>query len=694
MKKTLLSLLLFCAPLLNWAQCTLTNATTCKCRDSLQTDCDLLPDITCSKYAILTYNGGPAEYSQTSGLPNQGRLTVTGSTPNLGWGPLEVRGVDRNNYKWYLCGTDTVSNYDPNSTLAFTCPNGVHDPKQLVVQRIYHKNGNIMTFSERLCGSMTYHPQHGHYHVDDWEIYTLRIPTADPNPLHWPIVGQGHKVGFCLEDYGDCSTALDYHHCQDSLGNYLTNASFGVQYNLDGNYGCSPVVQGIGVGHLDIYWNALDGQWIPIPPGTCNGLYAMVIQIDPNNYFLESSKTNNVNWDYWTLTKQVNANPTVTVTSDESGVVCQGDSITLSATAGTAFSWSTGDTTQTIRVPSNTMDYACTVTTYCGTVTSAPFHVIEAVSPPPSAIGDTVCVSGNATLTASGTGNLSWYDSTSHLVGTGPTFITPVITASTTYYVANNTTHNDTVFTTPADYEMSSGNYTTASHYLVFDCYSPFTLLSVLVFSNAAGNRTITFEDSTGAVLQTATVNIGTGTVRVPLNFTITPGIKYRLHCAAPNNLYRNSGSGGNGAGISFPYGTPGVVSIWSGDNYDNTQYNFFYDWKIATVNSTCPSSLVAVTGVVEVCTGLGEDVLFHQSIGVYPNPNKGDFNVSFETRTQENIQIQILDMIGSVVYTKDVKNVIGKYKGEINARDLAKGFYMVSIKYQGKPYNTKLVIE
>lgn len=689
MKKILLSLAFITVILVNGkAQCTLTNATGCYCEDSTQTNCDLLPDMVVSRYAILTYNGGPAEYSQTAPLPNRGRLTITGSTPNLGFGPLEVKGVDQNGYQWFLCGQDTISLYNPtaSSSIVPNCPNGATNPHQLLIQDIYHKNGNTMTYSEYKTGHMTYHPTHSHYHVDDWEIYTLRIPTADPNPLNWPIVSQGHKVGFCLMDYGNCSA--NPMHCQDSLGNYLTNAHFGAQYNLDANYNCSPTIQGIGVGHLDIYWNTLDGQWISIPPGTCNGLYAIVIEVDPDNHFIESNEDNNYTYEYWTLTQQSSSNPIVEITSEHSSVVCQGDSITLRATAGTAFLWSTGDTTQTITVPSTTMDYTCTVTTYCGTVTSAPFHVTEAISPLPTVIGDTVCMLGTATLTANGNGTIHWYDSTNVLVGTGPTFTTPTLSATTAYFAQNISTHNDTVFAPPADYDMSNGGYSSTGHYLVFNCYSPFTLESVKVWSDSAATRTIMLEDSMGVVLQSTTVNIGNGMQEVPLNFTVTPGIKYRLHCADPKRLYRN-----NGNGVSYPYDVPGVLSIWSSDA-GNVAYYYFYDWKLATTNSTCPSALVPVVADVQVCNPVQENEYFLQSINVYPNPNDGNFLVSFESNNKKTIELRVTDIVGKTIYFKKVVNSLGKHQEEIHLNSLNKGVYLLQVNSDGKSQTYKLIIK
>jgi hypothetical protein len=87
-----------------YSQCTTSNATGCSCADGTNA-CQLLPDITVSWAGILNYKNGPNEYSQTGNGANDGRLRLTGATPNIGYGPLTVRGVDRNGYRWFLCGT-------------------------------------------------------------------------------------------------------------------------------------------------------------------------------------------------------------------------------------------------------------------------------------------------------------------------------------------------------------------------------------------------------------------------------------------------------------------------------------------------------------------------------------------------------------------------------------------------------------
>ena len=131
MKKILLlTLLTFISYQAN-SQCTTTNATSCICEDGTA-NCLLFPDITASWKGIS--NGGYTEYPQTGAGTNyggqgsdDGRLRVTGSTPNIGHGSFTVRGQDDNGKRTFLCGNDTVFNV--SATGSFTCPNGYLNPK-------------------------------------------------------------------------------------------------------------------------------------------------------------------------------------------------------------------------------------------------------------------------------------------------------------------------------------------------------------------------------------------------------------------------------------------------------------------------------------------------------------------------------------------------------------------------------------
>ncbi|HEX5003580.1 MAG TPA: T9SS type A sorting domain-containing protein [Bacteroidia bacterium] len=380
-----------------FAQCSTTNATSCVCDSSGSTNCDLLPDMIVGRPPLLT-NGsnGIIEYAQTGNGSNNGLLRISVSTPNIGHGPLEVRTTST-----YVCGTDTFFGTSPG-----TCPNSGLPPKQLIMQRVYHKNGNVMTYTDRPAGSMTYHPSHGHMHVDDWGLYTLRtMDSLQSDPLQWPIVGTGAKLAFCLMDYGTCSTYAG--HCVDSTGNILLNGNF-PNFGLGGgSFNCSPVVQGISSGFTDIYYQYLDGMYITIPNGTCNGQYYIVVNLDPYNYFLEEDETNNVLVVPYTLTQQIPP-PTAVINASGPGFICSGDSIILSGNSGFgySYSWSTGATTQSITTQTAGI-YTLTVTTNCGAAVSSPFTVSvsaqAAISPIPSMCDSSTSVLLTGGIPAGGT---------------------------------------------------------------------------------------------------------------------------------------------------------------------------------------------------------------------------------------------------------------------------------------------------
>lgn len=398
MRKIYLMLIaLLCSSQLTWAQCTLTNATGCNCLGG-GTGCDLLPDITVARKPLTVLgSSGVIEYSQTGNGVENGRLRISVTTPNIGHGPMETRSSNQ-----FVCGTDTFVGTAPT-----TCPDG-SSPKIIINQRIYHKDGNVMTYYDRPAGTMTYHPTHGHQHVDNWGVYTLRTATADPNPLNWPIVGNGAKLAFCLLDIGACTSTGNNGLCIADNGDTLNLSSeFYGNYQLGGgSYGCSATLQGISVGYLDTYVQSLDGMYINIPPGTCNGTYYIVCQQDPANYFLEENDNNNVIAVPFTLTKQGGVVPTVTASGPTS--FCSGGSVTLTSSGATSYLWSNGATTQSITV-NQAGTYSCTVngTSSCSTtsapvaVSITPFPVTASTTTPSVCSGTTVQL--NATSTGGGT---------------------------------------------------------------------------------------------------------------------------------------------------------------------------------------------------------------------------------------------------------------------------------------------------
>jgi hypothetical protein len=165
---------------------------------------------------------------------------------------------------------------------------------------------------------------------------------------------------------------------------------------------------------------------------------------------------------------------------------CEGNSISLTSSPGSSYMWSNGATTQAVNI-TQTGTYTVEVMGTCQTFTSAPIEVNVFPAPAPTATGGSVNTSGSVTLNASGN-NLTWYDDAAgtNVVGTGPTFNTPIISNPTTFYVQDTYTYGGGLEYAGAHHHsgtsMYSGNTTNAS--MLFDAYEAFTLKTVKVYTD------------------------------------------------------------------------------------------------------------------------------------------------------------------------------------------------------------------
>ena len=386
----------------------------------------------------------------------------------------------------------------------------------------------------------------------------------------------------------------------------MLNTNF-PNWNLGGGaYNCSVVEQGISSGWTDVYGKHLDGMWINVPPNTCNGDYYIVMEVDKNNYFQEEREDNNYTAVPVTLTMQqpVNSGALPMINASGSSNLCSGSSMTLTATAGTSFLWNTGATTQSITV-SQPGSYYCTVTNYCGTGTTEPFVVNNVTPNAPATADQTICEGQTATLTATATGNVRWFDDQGNLVNTGLSFTTPALSQNTTYYIENTDSYSDTLFAEPHTNGIGGGGYVTSAQYNIFNAHESLTIKSALVYAQSAGNLTIKLQNEAGQDLQSTTVAVPAGMSRVNLNFAVAADSNLRLGVTSMTvtGLYRNNNS------ATFPYNLNNSLSI-IGASAGASYYYYLYDWEILTQNGQCPSAQVPVNiNIQQVATPSISDV-------------------------------------------------------------------------------------
>ena len=75
-------------------------------------------------------------------------------------------------------------------------------------------------------------------------------------------------------------------------------------------------------------------------------------------------------------------------------------------------------------------------------------------------------------------------------------------------------------------------------------------------------------------------------------------------------------------------------------------------------------------------------------SISVFPNPTKGDINISFNLLKQTNLNLRIYDMVGKIVYSSNYNASIGKQEFFIDKvfNESENGLYFIDI--ESKEFN------
>jgi len=295
----------------------------------------------------------------------------------------------------------------------------------------------------------------------------------------------------------------------------------------------------------------------------------------------------------------------------------------------------------------------------------------------PSVTGATVCNPSSATLSASGSGTIKWYNSpgSSTVLHTGNTFTTPVLSNTTTYYAEDNITGAVT-HGGKADTTGGGGMFTQPYvHYNVFNCYIPLVLQTVKIYANAAQTgKVITLQNASGTILATATVNLSAGINTVTLNFSLPVDTGLRLVGPASPGWYRNS------SGVVYPLTTAGKFSIIrssAGPPATNPYYYYFYDWVVKENN--CISTRTPVTANVINCAALPETE--NPVVEVMPNPVNDILYIHFDRIPASVYHIEIFNLLGQSVHKQSNVNLSGDFRQAVDVRHLLKGIYVIRIK-------------
>lgn len=357
-----------------------------------------------------------------------------------------------------------------------------------------------------------------------------------------------------------------------------------------------------------------------------------------------------------------------------------GGSVTLdAANNGATFLWNDASTGQTLTA-TQTGEYAVVVTdaNNCSNTDTVQVTIFEL---PALDLGNDISqCGGNVILDVTTTG-------VSYLWNDNSTDASLNVTQSGLYSVtltdANNCQSSDnitvTIFVEPtvslgADVEQCGGSVTLDAQ----------NLGSTIIWSTGASTSSISVSAS-GAYAVTVTDNNNcSATDTVDVTIFDLPVVSLNAGAdtvctTAANVTLSGTPAGGtfSGAGVSGSVFSPATAGVGT----QTITYTY-------TDNNNCSNSAADVVEVI-LCVGLdGAPQPIRYS--VYPNPNKGAFNIAFNALPAEALTAEIYSAEGRVVYRSTITQAVTP----VDVTGLAAGIYTVKLTGTQAAATTRLVIE
>lgn len=334
------------------------------------------------------------------------------------------------------------------------------------------------------------------------------------------------------------------------------------------------------------------------------------------------------------------------------------------------------NTTKTISGGGNCCAMPCTVPAAPTNTTATSLQVI--------------CAGKTTTLSATGTGTVSWYSSPTSTMslGTGTTYVTPALSAGTyTYYAqttttcgisANRTPITVTVNPSPA-VAVNSGSVCSGKSFTM----TP-TGASSYTFSGGSAVISPTLTSMPSAVaMYTVTGSNAQGCTGSAVSSITVYALPVVSVTATSGNACISSGSI---ALTGSPSGGVYSGTHVSANSFTPAATGTFTPLYSYTSTATGCSNTASTSIVVSACTGIGALTGIKPAVSIHPNPNSGEFVVELANGAEK--QINVTDINGRLVYTGSSADD----KITVNIASLANGIYYVQIRSGNTDETIKLV--
>ena len=355
---------------------------------------------------------------------------------------------------------------------------------------------------------------------------------------------------------------------------------------------------------------------------------------------------------------------------DDTGI-CSGDVLTLQVLYADTAVWSNPstvlDTGNTFTIQSPNTYYVNAITS-CGAVSDS--IVIEAPHSLSMANNENVCPGTTTTLSAgTAVGSFNWSngETTSDItVGTAGTYVLQMtdefgcnMSDTTVVTVSPEVNLPDTLAICDGSVEFLdaqiSGNY----------AWNNGTTSQTIAVQNS-GTYAVTVTDQFACVSEDSTIAIVTPIPTAVIADSISfLTVAFDATISDYNNLVWDFGDG------TFSNDEDPIhVFPWPGGTFTVT----------LTINNECGTFTIEneVTVDTENSTGLNDLISGESEMVVYPNPSNGEFTLGYNAAEHGDLNIEIMNIQGQIVYSNIQNAVNGLNQYSINLDGLAGGVYMI----------------
>lgn len=288
---------------------------------------------------------------------------------------------------------------------------------------------------------------------------------------------------------------------------------------------------------------------------------------------------------------------------------------------------------------------------------------------------------------AAGAGML--WSFTTVTLNTVSNYTVATVPASLTALYANASVAAETGSTATAFYSSTANNLfywggnIVVNAYNVNLNYSSAAVYAIYPMSYGAANSNtiagaVTVSGLAGTFAGTCNITAdGTGTIALPAR-TFTNVLRIKT---VQNISFTISGTPGTLTQTYFDYYSPGLSKIP------------LFTIATSSISSALGSSsqTVATANADYATVGVQEFTKEVPDLSLYPNPAKGNFNLSFTNENAENSSVEIINSIGQVIRKQNLGSEKGSVKYNINLDGMDSGFYFVKV-YLGSSVSVKKI--